>query len=424
MPWCDWITFYPQKMKKYSSDKQGRLTKAEQKHSSIKNQKPNSYNYIEEFSYDNQGNILKHTITDKNQKTIKQGIYDIDDRTKIFDNTNYVYNTDGYLISKIDNEGETTYTYGTLGELREVVLPNNTKVTYIYNANNQRSAKLINNQIVEKYLWLNLTTLLAIYDKDDNLITRFYYLDDRVPYKVKHNNQIYYLSYNHIGSLKQITDTNGQIVKSIIYSSYGSIIEDMNYDSFGNIINDTNPSNTQTINIPIGFAGGLYDKDTKLTKFGYREYDSYTGRWTSKDPIRYEGGDSNLYGYVLNDPINFVDVEGLNPISIGVNAAYWDFTRNYIDMRVANTKNSDKYFHCKANCEAASRGAIGYAASVGISEIREISDQYIKNDSAEDCNADREANDYGRQGGAKKPNGINCQQICDKYRPNGLPPKY
>ena len=51
----------------------------------------------------------------KNQKTIKQGIYDIDDQTKIFDNTNYVYNTDGYLISKIDNEGETTYTYGTLG---------------------------------------------------------------------------------------------------------------------------------------------------------------------------------------------------------------------------------------------------------------------------------------------------------------------
>jgi hypothetical protein len=36
--------------------------------------------------------------------------YDIDDRTKIFDNTNYVYNTDGYLISKIDNEGKTTYT--------------------------------------------------------------------------------------------------------------------------------------------------------------------------------------------------------------------------------------------------------------------------------------------------------------------------
>ncbi|MDR0580276.1 MAG: RHS repeat-associated core domain-containing protein [Campylobacteraceae bacterium] len=85
----------------------------------------------------------------------------------------------------------------------------------------------------------------------------------------------------------------------------------MNYDSFGNIINDTNQDiNIQSLNIPIGFAGGLYDHHTKLTKFGYREYDSYTGRWTSKNPIRYEGGDSNLYGYVLGDPINFVDPTG------------------------------------------------------------------------------------------------------------------
>jgi RHS repeat-associated protein len=65
------------------------------------------------------------------------------------------------------------------------------------------------------------------------------------------------------------------------------------------------------LDIPFGFAGGLYDHHTKLTKFGYREYDSYTGRWTSKDPIRYEGGDNNLYGYVLNDPVNGVDIMGL-----------------------------------------------------------------------------------------------------------------
>jgi RHS repeat-associated protein len=85
------------------------------------------------------------------------------------------------------------------------------------------------------------------------------------------------------------------------------VIEYCFHDSFGNILNDTNP----TLNIPIGFAGGLYDYDTKLTKFGYRDYDSYTGRWITKDPIDFDGGSSNLYGYVLNDPVNFVDTEGL-----------------------------------------------------------------------------------------------------------------
>jgi hypothetical protein len=126
----------------------------------------------------------------------------------------------------------------------------------------------------------------------------------------------------------------------------------------------------------------------------------------------------------MNDPVNLVDAEGLNPVTTKVNAAFLGFINNYIDMRIANTKNSDKYFHCKANCEAASSGFIGHITSIGISEIREISDQYIKNDSAEDCDADRVANDYGRQGGATKSNDVSCQQVCNKYRPNGLPSDY
>tara|TARA_B110001454_G_scaffold219057_1_gene249576 strand:+ start:12378 stop:12800 length:423 start_codon:yes stop_codon:yes gene_type:complete len=47
----------------------------------------------------------------------------------------------------------------------------------------------------------------------------------------------------------------------------------------------------------------------------YRHYDPETGRWTSKDPILFEGGDTNLYGYVLQDPINFIDAEGTGPVS-------------------------------------------------------------------------------------------------------------
>ncbi|MEJ2497582.1 MAG: RHS repeat-associated core domain-containing protein, partial [Sulfurovaceae bacterium] len=54
-----------------------------------------------------------------------------------------------------------------------------------------------------------------------------------------------------------------------------------------------------------------YDTDTKLTRFGYRDYDAYTGKWTAKDPIDFAGGDINLYGYVLGDPVNFVDPRGL-----------------------------------------------------------------------------------------------------------------
>jgi RHS repeat-associated protein len=71
---------------------------------------------------------------------------------------------------------------------------------------------------------------------------------------------------------------------------------------------------------PFGYAGGLYDRDTGLVRFGARDYDPETGRWTAKDPIGFAGGDTNLYGYVANDPVNWVDPLGLQ--------AWWDGANN------------------------------------------------------------------------------------------------
>jgi RHS repeat-associated protein len=82
----------------------------------------------------------------------------------------------------------------------------------------------------------------------------------------------------------------------------------MDYDEFGNVILDTNPGFQ-----PFGFAGGIYDRDTKLTHFGAREYDAATGRWLSKDPIGFGGG-FNFYSYSINDPINLIDPNGHNPL--------------------------------------------------------------------------------------------------------------
>lgn len=59
-----------------------------------------------------------------------------------------------------------------------------------------------------------------------------------------------------------------------------------------------------------GYAGGLYDEQTKLVRFGARDYNTTTGRWSAKDPIGFNGGDYNLFGYVLTDPINLVDRDG------------------------------------------------------------------------------------------------------------------
>lgn len=61
---------------------------------------------------------------------------------------------------------------------------------------------------------------------------------------------------------------------------------------------------------PFGFAGGLYDPTTSLERFGTRDYDASVGRWAAKDFARFAGG-MNLYGYVLNDPVDFWDDDGM-----------------------------------------------------------------------------------------------------------------
>jgi len=92
----------------------------------------------------------------------------------------------------------------------------------------------------------------------------------------------------------------------VVNTTTGAIAQKVTYDEFGNVLTDTNPGFT-----PFGFAGCLYDQDTKLCRFGARDYDASTGRWTAKDPILFAGGDANLYGYVFNDPINLIDPSGL-----------------------------------------------------------------------------------------------------------------
>lgn len=95
--------------------------------------------------------------------------------------------------------------------------------------------------------------------------------------------------------------------------------------------------------------------------------------------------------------------------------------RNYIDMRTADTIGADKYFHCKANCEAAQRGWVGEKTACLISDTREAVDQYIKMDPASASQADQVANMAGRLGAAS---GRACEAVCSGFRPNGLSGSY
>ncbi len=99
---------------------------------------------------------------------------------------------------------------------------------------------------------------------------------------------------DHLGSPRVVLDT-----------STGAVAQRMDYDAWGQVLADSSPGFQ-----PFGFAGGLWDRDTGLVRFGARDYDPSVGRWTNKDPIRFQGGTTNLYLYANGDPVNFIDPSG------------------------------------------------------------------------------------------------------------------
>jgi RHS repeat-associated protein len=249
---------------------------------------------VEEYGYDENGTRIFEINT---QRGIVNRSYDYSDEDHLLKagEWTYQYDLDGFLITKNNSTNKTLYYYSSRGELLTVLLPDGKRIDYVCDPLGRRIAKKVNGVVVEKYLWQGLTRILAVYDGGNILRQRFEYADERMPVAMKTGGATYYLSYDQVGSLRLVADGSGNVVKRITY------------DSFGNILEDTNPPFT----IPFGFAGGLHDSDTGLVRFGYRDYDPEVGRWTAKDPIGFAGGDTDLYGYVLNDPVNLVDPYGL-----------------------------------------------------------------------------------------------------------------
>jgi len=222
--------------------------------------------------------------------------YNIEDQLLTVGSAVYQYNLDGFLRLKVEGADSTVYDYSSRGELLSVNLPSGDVIEYVHDPLGRRIAKKVNSAVVEKYLWSGLTRLLAVYDGADNLLMRFEYADGRMPVAMTQGGNKYYLAYDQVGSLRAVVDSTGTVIKRI------------DYDTFGNILADSNLG----FKVPFGFAGGLYDGDTGLIRFGARDYDPAIGRWTAKDPIGFAGGDEDLYGYTLDDPVNGVDQLGLD----------------------------------------------------------------------------------------------------------------
>ena len=132
------------------------------------------------------------------------------------------------------------------------------------------------------------------------------------------------------------------------------------------------------------------------------------------------GGTTNLYEYSKNDPVNYIDTTGRDPIALGLTSAVGaaiDFLSNYLKMREKKVPGGDKYYHCMANCQASKRGPFEELLARAMSEAREQLDERFKKRPRSDCDADRAANKTGRD----SPPDQSCEVTCSMYLQPGLP---
>jgi RHS repeat-associated protein len=247
---------------------------------------------ISAYSYDTNSNRLKATIS----SLTVAATYDAQDRLLAYGSAAFTYTANGELATQTVGTAKTIYQYDVLGNLTSVTLPSGKTITYVIDAENRRIGKKVSGALLEGFLY-DGEKIVAQLNASNAIVSQFVYASGSTsPDYMISGGVTYRILSDPLGS-----------PRLVVNSSTGAIAEQVTYDEFGNVLSDTNPGFQ-----PFGFAGGLYDQDTKLVRFGARDYNPSVGRWTAKDPIRFNGGDTNLYGYVVNDPLNKIDPHGLD----------------------------------------------------------------------------------------------------------------
>jgi RHS repeat-associated protein len=246
---------------------------------------------VDSSTYDSNSNRLTTTSAGG----LITGTYDAQDRLRQYGATTYGYTANGELLTKTIGAQTTNYQYDALGNLITVTLPNSTQIVYLTDGQNRRVGKRVNGVLTQGLLYDDQLRPAAQLDSSGNIVSRFVYATRvNVPDYMIKGGVTYRLILDHLGS-----------PRLVVNAATGQIAQRMDYDAFGRVLADTNPGFQ-----PFGFAGGLYDPDTGLVRFGARDYDAETGRWLEKDPLLFGGKQANFYMYAANDPVNWIDPLG------------------------------------------------------------------------------------------------------------------
>ena len=258
----------------------------------------------ERYSYDAVGNRLTGPEHQAYQ-------YDAANRLTEDSTHTYAYDANGNLVEKRRHRDGSlsAYTYDAEDRLVQVLTPR-TEVTFEYDPLGRRIEKRVVRWHDEDGDYEpgpeeegSPRTIRYLYDQEDILATftntgrehaRYTHgpgIDEPLAEARAHHTRFYHADV--LGSIGALSGKHGHPVRHYRYTAFG-FPEDHRRDSQ-----------------PYRYTGREWDKEVGLHFYRARYYAPHLGRFMQEDPIGFAGGDSNLYGYALDDPINSVDPYGL-----------------------------------------------------------------------------------------------------------------
>nr|WP_241681935.1 RHS repeat-associated core domain-containing protein [Cyanobacterium aponinum] len=133
---------------------------------------------------------------------------------------------------------------------------------------------------------------------------------DQVLAQENGDGNVVWLLRDYLGTIRDFVDNTGNVVNHLTY------------DSYGNVVSETDA----TVDSRYRFTGREWDEEIELYYYRARYYSGQTGRFISVDPISFESGTYNLYGYVDNNPVSNSDPFGYFKVELRYRKAFPSFT--------------------------------------------------------------------------------------------------
>ncbi|VTU01332.1 rhs repeat-associated core domain-containing protein : YD repeat protein OS=Isosphaera pallida (strain ATCC 43644 / DSM 9630 / IS1B) GN=Isop_2419 PE=4 SV=1 [Gemmataceae bacterium] len=208
----------------------------------------------------------------------------------------FVYDAWNRLVAVKNSGGTTLETFGYDGLSRRVTrTAGGTTTDLYYSADWQVLEEKVGANTTARYVWSPVyVDALVLRDRDTDANGT---LDERL-----------WVAQDANWNVMALIDGTGTVVERYAYDPFGvQTVYDAGYNVRGA---------GSSYGWVYGFQGTRYDAVSGFNEMDWRWYSPTLGRFTSVDPIRFAGGNLNLYGFVGNGPVNVVDPSGLQPVPV------------------------------------------------------------------------------------------------------------